>query len=558
MHECTLFLWKSCGMVGYHNWLRLVLGGVSFSAFWLYPLSGGPSPVAEPVIVSLMFLAIGALFVGLGSISHWTAACLVLLGVLFLVYPAAYLQYRVMGIVAVLGFAVSVAVGSRIKRLGHANEFLAWLLLVTGGVTALIGLLQYFGLEGALWPWVVDAPGRGVAFGNLKQRNLFATLINSSLISLYWLVWRGRISFSAGLLAVFVFSYAIAASASRIGVAGLLAGSFFVWFWSREAGRNIRGLLLLSPLVYGVASWSLPWVAWLHGFDVVGLPDRVMGMKGGDARLAIWSNALDLIAVRPWFGWGWRELGYAHFVTDFIDRSRELLDNAHNLPLHLAVEFGLVVAFLVVGGVGYWVWRFRPWRVRAGDDGLAWTLVILLLLHSMVEYPLWFAPNIFLMGYCVAILGGSSYAELGDKFARVWGTSCCVLIFCFAVFAKLAYNQVAWVYSMPARGDGWGRQIALDLSKGNWLFEAQLDFAALGILRVDKENADHVNGLSERLLHFSAEPRVIEVLIESERVKGGDRYDYWVERYKVTFPEEFNRWRMSCVGIECEKFTKAN
>ncbi|WP_258305060.1 O-antigen ligase family protein, partial [Escherichia coli] len=65
-------------------------------------------------------------------------------------------------------------------------------------------------------------------------------------------------------------------------------------------------------------------------------------------RATLWSNVLELIAQRPWAGWGWGELDYAHYIHPFAgERFCVLLDNAHNLPLHLAVELGLPAALLL-------------------------------------------------------------------------------------------------------------------------------------------------------------------------------------------------------------------
>lgn len=59
---------------------------------------------------------------------------------------------------------------------------LAHCLLRAGAVSAVLGLLQYYGLAGALAPWTSALPG-GQAFGNLRQCNQFASLIGVALIA---------------------------------------------------------------------------------------------------------------------------------------------------------------------------------------------------------------------------------------------------------------------------------------------------------------------------------------------------------------------------------------
>ncbi|NZA01899.1 O-antigen ligase family protein [Ottowia beijingensis] len=94
------------------------------------------------------------------------------------------------------------------------------------------------------------------------------------------------------------------------------------------------------------------------------------------SRLILWRNVLHLIGLKPWTGWGWGELDYAHYITLYEGaRFCHILDNAHNLPLHLAVELGVPVALAVCGLVAWLVWRGRPWaeqHPRASWPGACW------------------------------------------------------------------------------------------------------------------------------------------------------------------------------------------
>ena len=82
-------------------------------------------------------------------------------------------------------------------------------------------------------------------------------------------------------------------------------------------------------------------------------------------------------ASSPWLGWGWGELDYAHYATLYDGpRFCDILDNAHNLPLHLAVELGIPGrdAALRRPGVGGCA-RARPGPSRsrrARWPGLCW------------------------------------------------------------------------------------------------------------------------------------------------------------------------------------------
>ena len=107
----------------------------------------------------------------------------------------------------------------------------AWLL--AAGISSIVGLAQYFGLSPYFQPWM-DTTALGEAFGNLRQRNQFATLTNLGLAVLLWSPEKGRVmgrgvahadAEHAGhwrpahvFLLALLFSIANAASASRTGL----------------------------------------------------------------------------------------------------------------------------------------------------------------------------------------------------------------------------------------------------------------------------------------------------------------------------------------------------
>ena len=66
----------------------------------------------------------------------------------------------------------------------------AW--LAVAALSAVIALVQYFGLSQALSPWISQTQA-GEAFANLRQRNQFATLTSIGLVALMALVAGGGV-----------------------------------------------------------------------------------------------------------------------------------------------------------------------------------------------------------------------------------------------------------------------------------------------------------------------------------------------------------------------------
>jgi hypothetical protein len=130
------------------------------------------------------------------------------------------------------------------------------------------------------------------------------------------------------------------------------------------------------------------------------------------SRFSIWANALTLIQQHPWAGVGWGQFNRAWTLTPLHNRPDSFFDNAHNLPLQLAVELGLPVALVLCALLGWMLWRIARLAWRNPQDparlplAASAVMVLLMALHSQLEYPLWYAyfllPTVFLAGLSLA------------------------------------------------------------------------------------------------------------------------------------------------------------
>lgn len=445
----------------------------------------------------------------------------------------------------------------------------AWVLAAS--LSAVIGLLQYFGLAQALSPWVSQT-ATGDAFANLRQRNQFATLTSIGLVALIALIAlpaatpaprpsAGAVPWWANALAL-LLALGNAASSSRTGLLqwALVLG---LTVWWRAAGRRHQVVLTLrAVLAYGVAVLALPWLLELAtGVTSGGLFARLVETSSCGSRWVLWSNVLTLIAQKPWLGWGWGELAYAHFMTQYAGpRFCDILDNAHNLPLHLAVELGLPAALAVCSGLGWLVWRARPWRETVPARQMAWGVLAVILLHSLLEYPLWYGPFQLAAGLCVGVLWASAVAA-GSNAGAASGCSChqknlrnsalahvlhmfiAISFIAFSVLAAMDYHRVSQIYLVPAERSAAYREDTLNKIRGAWLFREQARFAELAVTDVTPGNAAAVYVMARDLLHYSPEPRVIEKLIESAERLGRDQdAALYLARYRTAFPHDHAHW----------------
>jgi len=270
------------------------------------------------------------------------------------------------------------------------------------------------------------------------------------------------------------------------------------------------------------------------------------------SRLTLWGNVLHLIAERPWTGWGWGALDEAHFMARYPGaRFCDILDNAHNLPLHLAVELGVPVAVLVCALLGAWVWRQRPWREAQPVRQLAWAVLALIAVHSLLEYPLWYGPFQIACGLavCLLVVGPSSGAEVTPP-RSAWATwlppvasAVAALVLGALAYTAWDYHRVSQIYMAPAQRAPAYQVDTLEKLQASWLFARQVQFAELTTVRLTPENAATYNAMAHRLLRFSPEPRVVEKIIDSALLLGRvDEAQRYLGRFEAAYPAAHAAW----------------
>ncbi len=443
--------------------------------------------------------------------------------------------------------------GSQATLRSDLASAFAWSLLIAGCVSSVLALLQYFDMDAVLAPWV-NPTEPGYAFANLRQRNQFASLTNLALAVLLVRAMRREADESKTSVKVAVLAGAVllavgnAASSSRTGVVQIVLLCALFALWGGWRHRLVRLTLLVAVVAYAAAAIALPYAA---GFDWLerGLFGR---LQAGDApcssRITLWSNVLHLIAQKPWLGWGWGELDYAHFITLYNGpRFCDILDNAHNLPLHLAVELGVPLAVVVCGGFAWWFIRQKPWAESAPSRQLAWAVLALILLHSMLEYPLWYGPFQIAFGLSMYLLlqkpAFSSKSALKRGVAQTIWAQTAIISIAFTSYAAWDYYRVSQIYLLPEqRSTAYQDDTVLKL-RSSWLFADQARFAELLLTPITPATAAWVFDAAERTLHYSPEPRVAEKAIESAVMLGRDDEALaYLAAYRAAFPAEHARW----------------
>jgi hypothetical protein len=518
------------------------------------------------------------------------------------------------GLVAAVVCMVTMAwVGRRVAW--HDNRLMPWLVgawIVAAGISSVLGVLQYLDMASALSPWVNQPAFKGDAFANLRQRNQFASLTSIGLVALlaasYALLRfegkphavgfnRQRYTVPAALVLLNVLAIGAACSMSRTAVLQWVVVSVLalLWAWRLHARRTQNArvaqeeksieveqsrqnmhsnfawhyLVLSAPLLLLLWSFAMPLLAQhFTGQQGANLAMRVAGASGDygvcGSRSVLWTNVWQLIVQKPLLGWGWGETDLAHFLTLYKgQRFCDILDNAHNLPLHFALEFGVPLAACVLLCVVSWVWLRKPWQECEIWRAMAWGVLLVVGLHSLLEYPLWYGPFQMAVGLSVGLLwvkpshehdvhhnvatvaitptatptAPTSTAPVTSTIAttskanEAWSLLLATVFFMACLYAAWDFNRVSQIYKSVAQRDPTYSSNPLAYAKQSWLFRNQAEFAELTVQPLTASNAQAVYDQAQRVVHYSPETRVVQRLIDSARLLGhDDEADFWALR----------------------------
>ncbi len=406
-----------------------------------------------------------------------------------------------------LAAAAMCLAGAASRGSSEATEWMvafAWAWWVAGLFNAGVATVQVFLPDAPDGNWLARSGIPGRAVGNLRQPNHLSSLLLWSLAALVPLLHLRRIDFKLAAASAAGMVLAVVMSASRTGMVGVL----LLAAWGgldRRLARPTRGLLLAMPLLY-LLSWAL-LAAWAHHTGhAFGAESRLAEADLSGSRFGIWRDTIALIVQEPWWGVGFGEFNFAWSLSVMPKRPIAFFDHTHNLPLQLAVEQGLPMAVLITALLLATLWRgWRRSTQALGDDAVcartAWVMVLMMALHSLLEYPLWYAyfllPTAWAWGYSLGAPGKSDMAP-----GRGWASAALLVAGLLTVlgagFAVVDYSRVVAIYAPPEGAAPLDQRIAT--GRRSVLFAYHADYAAATEEGPSPERAGALRGAVHNLL----------------------------------------------------------
>ena len=314
--------------------------------------------------------------------------------------------------------ALLMMLGQRLRAefgLPTLVSVLAIFLLVGAELNTLAGILQHYRWDTFL-NTVITAKTSHAVYGNTAQPNHFANYIALGLVSLGLLYARfGMRIWQVALLAMPLL-FVLVLSGSRSSWLYLLFALGLAFMWQRR-DRALRPLLYYSLIL--VAGFGLMHlvvqIPWLEGATgSITTTERLFGDNAsGSIRAHLWRESALIFAQYPLMGAGFGQFAFQHFLLASELRNPAiagLYNNAHNIAMQVAAEGGLAGVAILLGTLGLWFWQSV---VRGTQFTIyhwwGYAVLAVLAIHSMLEYPLWYAYFIGVAAVMLGIFDAASY-----------------------------------------------------------------------------------------------------------------------------------------------------
>jgi len=307
-----------------------------------------------------------------------------------------------------LWMALLVMLGHRLRvelGLPLVATVLAAFLVVGAELNTLSGIIQHYHWRTFLDP-VVTVKTAAAVYGNIAQPNHFANYIALGLasIGLLQLRWSIRNWQTALMVAPMLFVLVLSGSRSAWFYLMFFAGMSYLWQRRDKSYLPLMKYSLLVLLGFGVMHLvvQIPWLAGVGGVTTL---DRMFGEVGsGGIRLYLWKESWLIFTHFPILGSGFGQFAWQHFQLCAALHELSIVglyNNAHNLIMQLAAETGLAGLSILFATLGMWFMQAVKDQ-RTIYHWWGFSILAVLGIHSLLEYPLWYA---YFIGVAAISLG---------------------------------------------------------------------------------------------------------------------------------------------------------
>ncbi|GCB03948.1 PglL family O-oligosaccharyltransferase [Ralstonia sp. SET104] len=454
--------------------------------------------------------------IGLPRVALAPLALIVVLILQLAIAPPLNPFFSFGAIVTLLAATAITGLGARCRQLPGVLTTIAVAAVVGGLLTVAIELLQLFrvpNLPSAYFSVMPTGAGRRM-WGNLNQPNHVGSYLAFGLAACLFLAHRYQKWFVPLTIAMLALLLGMALTFSRITwihivVVGLVAG---IPLGAEAKGRAwlARLLVLVSPLLllalaYQGWNWMIAFANGIWTFDLPGsMGERLQ--EGVGLRSLLWNHAWHIFLAHPWWGGGWGDYAWNQYVqTDTLGRV-EMSMNAHNIVLDLLAKVGLAGLIAVFAPLAWWAFDLRK-RLQHPDVAFLCAVVAVMIVHSLLEYPLHYVFFLFPFAFALGYLDvkGLRFPSSG----LAWALSGVIVVCGAALVARLwiDYRGVERLYFTQ---DGVAKELVRYQGSGQMLLVPYATLVLAMNASINGEMAPVMAALERQAVQFYPGPATVQ------------------------------------------------
>jgi len=427
---------------------------------------------------------------------------------------------------------------------------LASFLLLGAELNTFVGVLQHFRLSTFLDHVVLVHPNGGGIYGNMGQQNHYSNYISLGLISLGLLHTRWQLRGWLTSLLATPMLFVLVLSGSRSTWLYMFCMTALAFLWQRRDRTNrpllYYGLSLIAGYILMHFVVQIPWFS-MYG-NVTDWDRLTSQLGGGSIRRHIWYEAWLIFSHFPLLGVGFGQFGWQHFMLGPTLQNVQitgLYNNAHNLVMQIAAEMGLAGLLVLFGTVIAWGWQLH----RAPRTIYHWWaagVLAVLAVHSLLEYPLWYAYFLGIAALTLGILDNTSFRlEL-----RNVGRLSVGLIILLGVLSLTqlwqGYFELRQLTTSQFSNAKFFKQ--LQDAHRQALLQPLVEVAMSNLMEGRLNNLDEMRELNETVMHYipiaSAVYREVSLLaIAGEQAEAQLQLERAIWAYPNSYPKYLEQWR---------------
>ena len=315
--------------------------------------------------------------------------------------------------------ALAVSIGAKFaaEEGGYARLVfgLAAACLLASALSIAIATMQLLGTEwilGSLAVQMPHLPNQVIrAYANVSQPNQLALLFCIGIASTWWFYQTRKIGPIVAVVLVLMILWGLALTQSRIG---WLIIPVYAACTVRRRGRNMFRQVPFVAIAGMVGTYIaivalLPRIAVLYGASVMSAGERA---QTGAERIGLYRQALAISWQHPWIGVGWFQFGPNQLRIANEIQPAPYAEHSHNIVLNLIAELGWPIGMALVVATLWWCIASYRCQTKTREGGFATLFFWAVGIHSMLEFPLWYA---YVLMPTALLLGAAHQSQFGSK-----------------------------------------------------------------------------------------------------------------------------------------------